>query len=149
MWLGWVMNASWDVYHDWSDLDRLERMTRKENVGASKDLEYLLKAFYRKRQENGVVREYGLYPLNLTDESGIHFEDAGDALAAVDRMKKLGWIKILSIHHAGRIGPSDSIQLTEEGIRHTEWLFRPRCLRYLRDAYVATVEGIIRGLTRR
>ena len=116
---------------------------------ASKELEGLLKVFYRKYQENGVVRQYGLDPWNLTDESGIHFEDAGDALAAVDRMKERGWIKILPIHRAGHVGPSDRIQLTEKGIRDAEWLLRPWCLRCLRDAYVVTVEGITRGLTRR
>jgi len=116
---------------------------------ASKDLEHLLKVFYRKYQENGVVRQDGLWPWNLTDESGIHFEDAGDALAVVSRLKERGWIKILSTRHAGSVGLSDKIQLTEEGIRHAEWLLRPPCLRYLRDAYVATIEGITKGLTRR
>lgn len=115
----------------------------------SKDLEHLLKVFYRMYCKNEVVRQYGLFPWELTGASGIHFGDAGDALAAVERMRERGWIKVPSTRHRGRVGPSDRIKLTEKGIGHAEWLLGPRYRRYLKDIYVATVEGITRDLTRR
>ena len=113
------------------------------------ELEHLLKVFYTIYAEDSVVRQYGIYPWNLTDRSGISFEDAGDALAAVNRMREQGWIRVLSARHAGPVGPSDRIQLTKEGIGYAEWLRRPWFLKHIRSIYAATVEGITRAITRR
>jgi len=116
----------------------------------TEQLEHLLKMFYTIYCEDSVVRQYGIFPWELTDKSGIHFDDAGDALAAVDRMREQGWIKVLSAHGAtGIVRPFDRIQLTKEGIRHMEQVERPWLLRHLRDIYVATIEGIIRAVMRR
>lgn len=114
---------------------------------ASEIIEHLLKVFYKRHSGDAVVREYGLYPWELTDGSGIRFgDDDGDALAAVERMRVRGWIKILSTHRTERVKPFYKIQLTEEGINRAEELLKPTYHKHLRDAYVATIEGIARGL---
>ncbi|GAI33985.1 unnamed protein product, partial [marine sediment metagenome] len=90
--------------------------------------------------EDGTVRQYGLHPWELTDRSGVPFDDAGDALAAVERMKARGWIKSLSTSRLGRV------QLTEKGISYAEELEKPSWRKHFKDIYVWTIEGIIRGL---
>ena len=107
----------------------------------SKVLERLLKTFYREYCDNEVVRQYGWYAWELTDVSGIDFGDAGDAWAAVNRMRERGWIRIRA--------RTTSIQLTEEGIRYAELLMRPWYHRHVRDGFVAFVEGVTRGLSKR
>ncbi len=84
--------------------------------------EYLLKIFYQEHQQNSVVKEYGLFANELINKSGIASEDA---LAAINRMREQGWIKVLSPRPARRVYHFDEIQLTEEGIHHAEWLLRP------------------------
>lgn len=116
---------------------------------ASKDLEHLLSVFYDKYRKESVVRQCGIFPWSLTESSGIQFGDAGDALAAVNRIRERGWIKMRFARRRHRIGPGDRIQLTEEGIRHAEELLRPWYRKSLREIYVATVEGITRGITRK
>ncbi len=112
---------------------------------AGATIEKLLIVFYQIHQESGVVRQYGIYPWNLTGESGIRFSDGGDDLAAVTRMKKRSWIQILNDPRAKRVESWHKIQLTEEGISYAEKLLKPAPLRYLRDIYVATIEGIARA----
>lgn len=115
----------------------------------SAELEHLIRVFYGIYTRDSVVRQYGIYPWNLTERSGISFEDAGDALAAVNRLREQGWIKVLSPRHSGPVGPSDRIQLTKEGISYMEWLQRPWFLKHFRSIYVTTVEGVIRAITKR
>ena len=109
---------------------------------ASERIEQLLKVFYQIYQRDGTVRQYGLYPWNLTDKSGIRFTDAGDALATVNRMKAREWLKT---EYKGRVKSYHRIQLTEQGIQYAEELLKPTLVRHLRGAYVATIEGITRA----
>lgn len=111
----------------------------------SRKIEQLLKHFYKTYIKKEVVREYGIHPWELTGSSDIQFGNGRDQLAAVDRMKERGWIKILNFPRAKRIESFHSIQLTEEGIRQAEDLLKPTFLRQLREVYVATIEGITRG----
>lgn len=102
--------------------------------------EYLLKIFYEEYQRNSVAKEYGLYPDELINKSGIRFADYEDALAVVDRMRELGWIKVLSPRQARRVCLFDDLQLTEQGIHHAEWLLRP----WHRKAW-DTIKGHVRS----
>ena len=112
----------------------------------SEKIEHLLKVFYDRYQKEEIVRQYGLYPWDLTGNSGTDFGDAGAQLAAVDRMRARGWIRILNFPRAKRVLSGHRIQLTEEGISHAEELLKPAYQRHLRDFWVSTVEGITRGL---
>ncbi|RLC72432.1 MAG: hypothetical protein DRI26_02975 [Chloroflexi bacterium] len=102
--------------------------------------EHLLKVFFNEYNRNSVVREYGLYPNELINKSRIRFPDYGDALAAVDRMRELGWIKVLSPRPARRVCSFDGVQLTEKGIHYAQWLLRP----WHRKAW-DTVKGYVRS----
>lgn len=115
-------------------------------MNASQIIEHLLKAFYERHLSEDIIRQYGIYPWVLTDSSGIPFADGGDALAAVDRMRARGWIKIPNSPRAMRVAHYHRIQLTEEGIRHAEELLKPNLERLLKEFYITTVEGITRGL---
>ena len=112
----------------------------------SQKIERLLKHFYNTYMKKEVIRQHGIHPWELTGSSNIQFGNGGDQLVAVDRMKERGWIKILNFPRAKRIESFHSIQLTEEGVRHAEDLLKPTFLRQLREVYVATIEGITRGL---
>ncbi|MBI2856221.1 MAG: hypothetical protein HYX93_05175 [Chloroflexi bacterium] len=105
----------------------------------------LLKVLYRIHCSDPVVRQYGIYPWELTDKVPHAFADAGDALAAIERMRSLGWIKVLIPSRARQVGPSDQIHITEEGIREAERLLGPWPLRYARGIFVAVIEGIVRA----
>jgi len=113
---------------------------------AGEIIKRLLIIFYRTYEESGTVRQYGIYPLSLTDNSGIQFSDAGDALAAVGRMKDRGWIRIFNDPRAKRLESWHKVQFTEEGISDAEKLSKPAFFRHLRGIYVATMEGITRRL---
>jgi hypothetical protein len=102
----------------------------------------LLIIFYRTYKISGTVRQYGICPHSLTDNSEILFSDAQDALAAVERMKDSGWIKILNEPSAEQLESWHMVQLTEEGISYAEELSKPAIFRYLRDIYNAINEGI-------
>ncbi len=122
-------------------------------MNASQTIEHLLKHVYTQFQRDEVIQEYGTTPWELTDISGIDVGDAGAQLAAVERMIDRRWVKIINSHSRlsrRRTGllPSDSIQITEEGIKEAERLLSPFVLRHLRDIYVATIEGIARALGR-
>ena len=97
---------------------------------ASKVIEQLLIVLYKISQKDGTVRQYGIYPWNLTDESGIQFDDAGDALAAVNRMKARGWIKA---GYKGSVELYHSVRLTEQGIEYAEELLKPFLIKHLRE----------------
>ena len=112
---------------------------------AEEIIERLLIFFHRIYLDSETNRQYGIYPHSLTDNSGIRFNDAEDALAAVMRMKDRGWIRILNDSHANKIESRHRIQLTEEGIRYAEYLSKPFIFRLVRDIYVATAEGITRS----
>ena len=112
----------------------------------SKDIEHRLKVFYRRYREEELVRQFGLFVCYLGDEYGIHSGNLGAKVADANWMMERGWIKVLSACPTGHAGISSMVQFTEEGIRYVEWLQRPLCLRPLRSIYVATVEGITRGL---
>lgn len=114
----------------------------------STKIEQLLKHFYKTHRKKEVVRQYGIYPWELTGSSGIQFGDGGDQLATVNRMKARGWIEILDFPRARQVESFHKIRLTEEGIRYAEELLKPICYRYIKDIYVATVEGITRGLNK-
>jgi len=109
---------------------------------AEEIIERLLIFFHRIYLDSETNRQYGIYQWILTDNSGIRFSDAGDALAAVTRMKDRGWIRILNDSHANKVESRHRIQLTAEGIRYAEYLLKPSVFRHLRGIYVATVEGI-------
>jgi len=109
---------------------------------AGEIIEQLLIIFYRTYEGCGTVRQYGIYPHSLTDNSGIRFSDAGDALAAVRRMKDSGWVRILNDPRAKRLESWHKVQLTEEGISYAEELSKPAIFRYLRNICIATKEGI-------
>jgi len=113
---------------------------------ASETIEHLLKVFYDRYQKEEVIRQYGLYPWDLTDDSEIDLGDGGAQLATVDRMRAKGWIKILNFPRDKRVASYHKIQLTEEGISYAEELLKPAYQRHLRDFWVSTVEGITRGL---
>lgn len=113
---------------------------------ASEVTNALLLVLYKKHTEDSVIRQYGIYPWNLTDYSGIHFDDAGDALAAVERLVSRGWVEVDSRRKIRHLSPGDKIKLTEEGIDKAEELLKSPLFRHLKDIYTATVAGIIKGL---
>ena len=111
-------------------------------IKAEEIIERLLMIFYRTYKDSGTVRQYGICPHSLTDNSEIRFSSAQDALAAVGRMKDRGWIKILNDPDAERLEDWHMIQLTEEGISYAEELSKSAIFRYLRNICIATKEGI-------
>lgn len=120
-------------------------------MNASQTIEHLLKHFYRRFQEEEVKQQYGITPWELIGSSGIYIGDGGAQLAAVERMIDRGWVKIIKRHlpsRTKRLLSSDNIQLTEEGIKEAERLSSPLIIRYFRDIYVATIEGIARAFRR-
>lgn len=88
-------------------------------------------------------------PWELTDHSRLPLGDAGDALAWVNMMWKKGWIRPLKKTVRGRIASSTNIQLTVDGIDYAEKLMQPKYGKHIKNVYMATIEGITRGLTRK
>lgn len=117
-------------------------------MNASRIIEHLLKVLYKRHMNEDIIRQYGIYPWELTDNSGIRFANGGDALATVNRMFIRGWIKIVNFPRAKRVASYHRIQLTEKGIQRVEELIRPNLKRFLKEAYVTTIEGITRGLNK-
>jgi len=109
---------------------------------AEEIIERLLLIFYRTYKDSDTVRQYGICPHSLTDNSEIQFSNPEDALAAVGRMKNRGWLKILNDPNAEQLKSWHMVQLTEEGISYAEELSKPAIFRYLRDICIATKEGI-------
>lgn len=114
--------------------------------------EYLLRVFLNEYEQNEVVRQYGLYPWELTDKSRLRFGDAGDALAAVEQMRKRGWIAPLHGQRV-RIQPSVRITMTPTGIDHARQLMRPRHARafdatrgHLRSVIIYFVLPVLAGI---
>ena len=91
----------------------------------------LLIIFYRAHKSNETVRNYGIHPHSLTDNSEIPFSDAQDALAAVGRMKDKGWIMILNDTGAEQVESWHMVQLTKEGIDYAAELSKLVIFRYL------------------
>ena len=119
-------------------------------MNESRKVEYLLKYLYKRFMEDDVVRSYGITPWVLIDNSRIRSLgiDVGDGLAqvaTVDRMRERGWIKILNPTRDNKLHHTSNVQLTEEGIKEAERLLSPLVVRYLRDVFVAIVEGITRA----
>jgi hypothetical protein len=109
---------------------------------AEEIIEGLLIIFYRTYKSSETVREYGIQPHSLTDNSEIPFGDVKDALTAVGRMKDKGWIKILNDTGAEQIESRHMIQLTQEGIDYAAELSKLSVVRYLRDICSTIKEGI-------
>ena len=106
----------------------------------------LIIILYRTYRDSETNRKYGIYPLSLTNNSGIRFGNAQDALAAIEKTRDKGWIKILNDPQAKQVETWHKIQLTEDGIIHADELLRPAMFKYLRRIYVATVGSITKGL---
>jgi len=102
----------------------------------------LLIIFYRTHKNNETVRNYGIHPHSLTDNSEIPLGDAQDALAAIGRMKDRGWIIILNDTGAEQLESWHMIQLTQEGIAYAAELSRLAISRCLRNICIATKKGI-------
>jgi len=120
-------------------------------MNASQTIEHLLKHFYKLHIAKDVIRSYGIGPYQLMSSSGIRVGDALAQLATVERMIGRGWLKIIKRRlpsRTKRLLSSDSIQLTEEGIKEAERLSSPLIIRYFRDICVATIEGIARAFIR-
>ena len=123
-------------------------MMSKKEIKPSEYPEHLLMIFYGKYNEDSAVRRDGLRPTDLTEESGIRFENVKDDLATVDRMRKKGWIVPLHGNPTQCIRSFDRIMLTQEGIDHAERLIQSksgRIIELIRVIYVATIEGITRA----
>ena len=112
---------------------------------AGRDLRRLLKTFYAEYTRTDSVKAHGMHVSVLINRSGIRFGNASAQLAAVERMRKLGWIEVISAPNQASVRWIERIQLTEEGIREAERRWNPSLIW---DFWAATVEGIMRFFTR-
>jgi hypothetical protein len=116
-------------------------------MNAGEVLNALLIILYKRYIENEAVREFGVTPWNLTEDSDLPLEDAGDSLVICQRLIDRGWARIMSWKKRGKmLAPWDPMTITEAGIDKAEELLTSPKFKFLKDIYTATIEGIVRGL---
>ena len=143
-------------------------MAKKKRIKPSEYLERMLKALVKEYDVPGneSIRRNGMPVTTLAIKAGIveHYENQqltsntpgptiyGDFPSETEAnlriMEERGWVE--------KLGPPNDVYVrpTDEGLHHGKWLLRPWYLkaldpvRAIRAIYVATVEGITRGLTK-
>jgi len=111
--------------------------------------EQFMKFICDKYDRDDTFQQYGEYPWSLITESRLNFGDGGAQLAAMELLRKRGWIEIVKTSRntgRGSIRITTKIRPTMEGILHVQESRQHALKRHWPKVIAATTEGVIKGL---